>query len=438
MNKKTVKDVDVKGKRVLVRCDFNVPMKDGVITDENRIVGALPTIKYLMEQGAKVVLCSHMGKPHNVFDDKLELNKKEKAKVEALPENEREAFKAELLEKAKKDVKKLTLAPVAARLNELLGGKVTFASDVVGADAKAKVEACKEGECVLLENLRFHKGEEKKFPEFMNALASYCEVYVNDAFGTAHRSHASTAGIVEEGLVKTAVCGFLIEKELSVMADTLENPTRPFVAILGGAKVADKLNVISNLLEKCDTLVIGGGMAYTFIKAQGGEIGTSLVDDEKLGYCKEMLSKAAALGKKIVLPVDTVAAKHFPDPIDAPVETVVVPSNAIPADTMGLDIGPETRKLFAEVVENAKSVIWNGPMGVFENPILAEGTKAVAAALASVHGKATTIIGGGDSAAAVQVLGFADKMTHISTGGGASLELFEGKVLPGIACLNDK
>ena len=438
MNKKTVKDVDVKGKRVLVRCDFNVPMKDGVITDENRIVGALPTIKYLMEQGAKVVLCSHMGKPHNVFDDKLELNKKEKAKVEALPENEREAFKAELLEKAKKDVKKLTLAPVAARLNELLGGKVTFASDVVGADAKAKVEACKEGECVLLENLRFHKGEEKKFPEFMNALASYCEVYVNDAFGTAHRSHASTAGIVEEGLVKTAVCGFLIEKELSVMADTLENPTRPFVAILGGAKVADKLNVISNLLEKCDTLVIGGGMAYTFIKAQGGEIGTSLVDDEKLGYCKEMLSKAAALGKKIVLPVDTVAAKHFPDPIDAPVETVVVPSNAIPADTMGLDIGPETRKLFAEVVENAKSVIWNGPMGVFENPILAEGTKAVAAALASVHGKATTIIGGGDSAAAVQILGFADKMTHISTGGGASLELFEGKVLPGIACLNDK
>ena len=438
MNKKTVKDVDVKGKRVLVRCDFNVPMKDGVITDENRIVGALPTIKYLMEQGAKVVLCSHMGKPHNVFDDKLELNKKEKAKVEALPENEREAFKAELLEKAKKDVKKLTLAPVAARLNELLGGKVTFASDVVGADAKAKVEACKEGECVLLENLRFHKGEEKKFPEFMNALASYCEVFVNDAFGTAHRSHASTAGIVEEGLVKTAVCGFLIEKELSVMADTLENPPRPVVAILGGAKVADKLNVISNLLEKCDTLVIGGGMAYTFIKAQGGEIGTSLVDDEKIGYCKEMLSKAAALGKKIVLPVDTVAAKHFPDPIDAPVETVVVPSNAIPADTMGLDIGPETRKLFAEVVENAKSVIWNGPMGVFENPILAEGTKAVAAALASVHGKATTIIGGGYSAAAVQVLGFADKMTHISTGGGASLELFEGKVLPGIACLNDK
>jgi phosphoglycerate kinase len=438
MNKKTVKDIEVKGKKVLVRCDFNVPMKDGVITDENRIVGALPTIKYLMEQGAKVILCSHMGKPHNVFDEKLELNKKEKAKIAALPEEEQAAATAEALEKAAKDVKKLTLAPVAARLNELLDGKVAFATDVIGADAKAKVAACKEGECVLLENLRFHKGEEKKFPEFMQALASYAEVYVNDAFGTAHRSHASTAGIVEEGLVQTAACGFLIEKELSVMADTLENPQRPFVAILGGAKVADKLNVISNLLEKCDTLVIGGGMAYTFIKAQGGEIGTSLVDDEKIEYCKEMMAKAKELGKNLVLPIDTVAAKEFPNPIDAPIETTVVPTNAIPADMMGLDIGPETKKMFAEVVANAKSVIWNGPMGVFENPILAEGTKAVAEALASVNGKATTIIGGGDSAAAVQVLGYADKMSHISTGGGASLELFEGKVLPGIACLNDK
>ena len=425
MNKKTVKDVCVKGKKVLVRCDFNVPMKDGVITDENRIVGALPTIKYLMEQGAKVILCSHMGKPHNVFDEKLELNKKEKAKISALPEAEQAAATAEALEKAKKDVKKLTLAPVATRLNELLGGKVTFATDVIGA-------------CVLLENLRFHKGEEKKFPEFMQALASYAEVYVNDAFGTAHRSHASTAGIVEEGLVQTAACGFLIEKELSVMADTLENPERPFVAILGGAKVADKLNVIANLLEKCDTLVIGGGMAYTFIKAQGGKIGTSLVDDEKIAYCSEMLEKAKALGKQIVLPVDTVAAKAFPNPIDAPIETTVVASNAIPDDMMGLDIGPKTKELFASVVANAKSVIWNGPMGVFENPILAEGTKAVAEALANAYGKATTIIGGGDSAAAVQVLGYADKMTHISTGGGASLELFEGKVLPGIACLNDK
>ena len=438
MNKKTIRDVDVKGKRVLVRCDFNVPMKDGVITDENRINGALPTIQYLMDHGGKVILCSHMGKPHNVFDAKLELNKKEKAKIAALPESEQAAATQEALEKAKKDVTKLSLAPVAKRLNELLGGKVTFAKDVVGEDAKAKVAACKEGECVLLENLRFHKGEEKKDPEFMKALASFCDIYVNDAFGTAHRSHASTAGIVEAGLVKTAVCGFLIEKELSVMADTLENPQRPFVAILGGAKVADKLNVISNLLEKCDTLIIGGGMAYTFIKAQGGSIGTSLVDDEKIGYCKEMMDKAASLGKKIVLPVDAVAAKAFPDPIDAPIDTTVVPSNAIPADMMGLDIGPETRKLFASVVAGAKSVIWNGPMGVFENPILAEGTKAVAQALADVYGKATTIIGGGDSAAAVQQLGFADKMTHISTGGGASLELFEGKVLPDIACLNDK
>lgn len=438
MNKKTVKDVEVKGKRVLVRCDFNVPMKDGVITDENRIVGALPTIKYLMEQGAKVILCSHMGKPHNVFDEKLDLNKKEKGKLEAMPAEEQETAKAEMLEKAKKDVKKLSLAPVANRLNQLLDGKVTFATDVIGEDAKAKVFACKDGECVLLENLRFHKGEEKKTPEFMTALASYAEVYVNDAFGTAHRSHASTAGIVEEGLVKTAVCGFLIEKELSVMADTLENPARPFVAILGGAKVADKLNVISNLLEKCDTLVIGGGMAYTFIKAKGGKIGTSLVDDEKIGYCAEMIEKAKTLGKKLVLPVDTVTAEAFPDPIDGEVKTEVYPSDAIPDDRMGLDIGPETRKLFASVVSEAKAVIWNGPMGVFENPTLAEGTKAVAEALANVYGKATTIIGGGDSAAAVQVLGYADKMTHISTGGGASLELFEGKVLPGIACLNDK
>ncbi len=438
MNKKTVKDVDVKGKKVLVRCDFNVPMKDGVITDENRIIGALPTIKYLMEQGAKVILCSHMGKPHNVFDAKLELNKKEKGKVAALPEAEQAAATEEFLEKAKKDVTKLSLAPVAARLNELLDGKVAFASDVIGEDAKAKVAACKEGECVLLENLRFHKGEEKKAPEFMQALASYCEVYVNDAFGTAHRSHSSTAGIVEEGLVTTAACGFLIEKELEVMADTLENPQRPFVAILGGAKVADKLNVISNLLEKCDTLVIGGGMAFTFLKAKGGNIGNSLVDDEKIDYCLEMLKKADELGKKILLPVDTVAAKEFPNPIDAVIETVVVDAMDIPEGMMGLDIGPETKKIYADAVANAKSVIWNGPMGVFENPVLAEGTKAVAASLANAYGKATTIIGGGDSAAAVQVLGYADKMTHISTGGGASLELFEGKVLPGIACLNDK
>ena len=434
MNKMTVKDVkDWKGKRVLVRCDFNVPMKDGVITDENRIVGALPTIKYLMEHGAKVVLCSHMGKPHSIFSDEVKLNKKDKAKVE-----KGETTAEAIIEKAKKDEpKKLTLAPVAKRLNELLGGKVTFANDVVGPDAQAKVAACKEGECVLLENLRFHWEEEKKDLEFCKKLAAYCDIYVNDAFGTAHRYHASTAAIVEYGLVKTAVCGFLIEKELTVMADSLEHPVRPFVAILGGAKVADKLGVISNLLEKCDTLIIGGGMAYTFLKAQGYEVGTSLVDDEKLDYCKEMIAKAQASGKELLLPVDTVITKNFPDPIDAPVEITTVPSTAIPADMMGLDIGEKTRALYAEKVKTAKTVIWNGPMGVFENPTLAAGTVAVAQALADAEG-ATTIVGGGDSAAACAQLGFADKITHISTGGGASLELFEGKELPGIACLNEK
>ena len=434
MNKMTVRDIkDWKGKRALVRCDFNVPMKDGVITDENRIMGALPTIKYLMEHGAKVILCSHMGKPHSIFSDEVKLNKKDKAKVE-----KGETTAEAIIEKAKKEeLKKLTLAPVAKRLNELLDNKVTFAHDVIGPDAQAKVAACKEGECVLLENLRFHWEEEKKDLEFCKKLASFCDIYVNDAFGTAHRSHASTAAIVEYGLVKTAVCGFLIEKELTVMADSLEHPVRPFVAILGGAKVADKLNVISNLLEKCDTLIIGGGMAYTFLKAQGGSVGTSLVDDEKIAYCNDMIRKAADMGKELLLPVDTVIAKAFPDPIDAAIETSVVPSKQIPADMMGLDIGPETRKLFADKIKNAKTVIWNGPMGVFENPTLAAGTIAVAQALADAKG-ATTIVGGGDSAAACTQLGFADKITHISTGGGASLELFEGKVLPGIACLNDK
>ena len=388
MNKLTVQDLkDLKGKRVLVRCDFNVPMKDGAITDENRIIGALPTIQYLMEQGAKITLCSHMGKPHSIFSDEVKLNKKDKKKVDA-GETTAEA----IIEKAKKDEpKKLTLAPVAKCLNELLGGKVTFASDVVGKDAEAKVAACKEGECVLLEN----------------------------------------------GLVKTAACGFLIEKELTVMADSLEHPVHPFVAILGGAKVADKLNVISNLLEKCDTLIIGGGMAYTFLKAKGGKIGTSLVDDEKLDYCKEMIAKAQAQDKELLLPVDTVVSKDFPDPIDAPVDVHTVTAGEIPDDCMGLDIGENTRKLFAEKIKSAKTVIWNGPMGVFENPTLAKGTIAVAEALAEAKG-ATTIVGGGDSAAACTQLGFADKITHISTGGGASLELFEGKVLPGIACLNEK
>lgn len=439
MNKKTITDIDVKGKKCLVRVDFNVPMKDGVITDENRIIGALPTIKYLMEHGAKVVLCSHMGKPHNVFDDKIKLNKKEKAKIEVLPEEERAAATAEAIEKAKKDVKKFSLAPVAARLNELLDNKVTFATDVIGPDAKAKVAALKDGECVLLENLRFHAGEEGRDENFCKALAEYADVYVNDAFGTAHRSHASTAAIVEYGFVKTAVCGFLIEKELSVMADSLEHPVHPFIAILGGAKIADKLNVINNLLDKCDALIIGGGMAYTFLKAQGGKEGLSLVDDEKLEYCENMLDKAEILGKEIYLPVDSAIVSAFPDPIDAPVTVEYVDSKSIPDDKMGLDIGVKTQELFANVIKGAKTVIWNGPMGVFENPTLAKGTYAVAEALASLHGTgATTIIGGGDSAAAVQQLGFADKMTHISTGGGASLELFEGKVLPGIACLNDK
>ena len=439
MNKKTITDIDVKGKKCLVRVDFNVPMKDGVITDENRIIGALPTIKYLMEHGAKVVLCSHMGKPHNVFDDKIKLNKKEKAKIEALPEEERAAATAEAIEKAKKDVKKFSLAPVAARLNELLDNKVTFATDVIGPDAKEKVAALKDGECVLLENLRFHAGEEDRDENFCKALAEYADVYVNDAFGTAHRSHASTAAIVEYGFVKTAVCGFLIEKELSVMADSLEHPVHPFIAILGGAKIADKLNVINNLLDKCDALIIGGGMAYTFLKAQGGKEGLSLVDDEKLEYCENMLDKAEILGKEIYLPVDSAIVSAFPDPIDAPVTVEYVDSKSIPDDKMGLDIGVKTQELFANVIKGAKTVIWNGPMGVFENPTLAKGTYAVAEALASLHGTgATTIIGGGDSAAAVQQLGFADKMTHISTGGGASLELFEGKVLPGIACLNDK
>lgn len=433
LNKKSVTDINVTGKKVLVRCDFNVPMKDGVITSDKRIVGALPTIKYLLDNGAAVILCSHMGKPHNVFNNKIKLNKKEKAKIEALPENERDAATAELIEKAKKDVKKLTLAPVAARISELLGKDVIMAKDVVGEDAKAKAAALKPGEVMLLENVRFHAEEEKNDPEFAKQLASLAEIYVNDAFGTAHRAHASTAGVAD---YLPAVCGFLIQKEIDVMGKALDDPDRPFVAILGGAKVADKLTVIENLLGKVDTLIIGGGMAYTFLAAQGKSIGTSLFDDTKLDYCKEMLAKAEKNGVKLLLPVDTVVAKAFPDPIDAAIDVKTVSSDCIPADMMGLDIGEKTRELFADAIKNAKTVVWNGPIGVFENPTLAAGTIAVAKALADSG--ATTIVGGGDSAAAVEQLGFADKITHISTGGGASLEFLEGKQLPGITCLNDK
>lgn len=436
MAKLTIRDVDVNGKKCLVRVDFNVPMVDGVITDENRINGALPTIQYLVEHGAKVILCSHMGKPHNIFTPGFGLTKKEKKAVEALPEEEREQAKATYLEKAlKNDAKKFTLRPVAERLAQHFPGKVTFATDLVGDDAHEKVANMKDGEIVLLENTRFYAGEEKNSEELCRQLADFCDVYVNDAFGTAHRAHATTAGIVQYGFAKVAVSGFLIEKELKFLGNAVENPVRPFVAVLGGAKVADKLNVIDNLLNKCDTLIIGGGMAYTFLKAKGGNVGTSLLDEEKIEYCKAMLDKAEKLGKKIYLPIDTAVVKDFPDPIDAPVEIEYYNSMEIPSDKMGLDIGVKTQELFADAVKNAKTVVWNGPMGVFENPTLAKGTIAVAKAMAETD--ATTIIGGGDSAAAVAQLGFADKMSHISTGGGASLEFLEGKVLPGIACLNE-
>ena len=396
-NKKTIEDVAVQGKKVLVRCDFNVPLKDGKITSDKRIVEALPTIKYLLAQGAKVILCSHMGKP------KGEVNPK------------------------------YSLAPVAARLTELLGQNVALTADIVGEDAKAKVAALKEGEAVLLEHVRFDAREEKNDPEFAKELASLAEVYVNDAFGTAHRAHATTAGVAD---YLPAVCGYLIQKEIGIMGKALANPERPFVAILGGAKVKDKLNVINNLLTKVDTLIIGGGMAYTFLAAKGYSVGTSLLDEEKIDYCKDMMKKAEEKGVKLLLPIDTTIAASFPDPIDAPIETAIVDSDKIPADKMGLDIGPKTMELYAEAAKNAKTVVWNGPMGVFENPTLAKGTIAVAKALA--ESDATTIVGGGDSAAACEQLGFADKITHISTGGGASLEFLEGLELPGIACLEDK
>ncbi|MBQ8372292.1 MAG: phosphoglycerate kinase [Clostridia bacterium] len=434
-NKKTIEDVEVAGKTVLVRCDFNVPMKDGVITSDKRIIGALPTIQYLLSNGAKVVLCSHMGKPHAIFTEGFGLTKKEKKAVEALPAEEQAKATADYLAKAVvADKKKLTLKPVCVRLNELLGeGTVTFAEDIIGEDAKAKVAALTPGKAVLLENTRFDARETKNGADLAKALASYADIFVNDAFGAAHRAHASTAGVAD---YIPAVCGYLIQKEISVMGKALSNPERPFVAILGGAKVADKLNVIDNLLTKVDTLIIGGGMAFTFAAARGYCVGKSLLDDSKLDYCKEMMAKAEANGVKLLLPIDNAVVADFPNPIDAPVEVDYVDVDKIPADKEGVDIGPKTAKIFADAVNSAKTVVWNGPMGVFENPTLAKGTIAVAEALAASD--AITIVGGGDSAAACEQLGYASKITHISTGGGASLEFLEGKDLPGVSCLLDK
>ena len=400
MAKKTVDDIQVKGKRVLVRCDFNVPMKDGKITNDKRIVAALPTIKKLIADGGKVILCSHLGKPKNGPEEKF------------------------------------SLAPVAVRLSELLGQPVVFANDdnVVGENAKAAVAAMKDGDVVLLQNTRFRAEETKNGEAFSKDLATLADAYVDDAFGSCHRAHCSTAGVT--AYTSPNVAGYLIGKELSIMGKALENADRPFVAVLGGAKIEDKLNVINNLLEKVDTLIIGGGMAFTFLKAKGYEVGKSLLDETKIDYCTEMMAKAAEKGVKLLLPIDTVCAAGFPDPIDGPVEVTVVDSDKIPADMEGLDIGPKTRELFADAVKTAKTVVWNGPMGVFENPTLAQGTLAVAQAMAD--SEAVTIIGGGDSAAAVEQMGLGDKMTHISTGGGASLEFLEGKTLPGVACLDDK
>ncbi len=428
-NKKSVEDINVNGKKVLVRCDFNVPMDGTTITDDTRIVAALPTLKYLLANGAALILCSHMGRPHNVFNDKLKLNKKEKAKIEALPAEEQAAATEAALAKAAKDVTKLSLKPVADKLAEYLGVKVTLAKDVVGPDAVAQAAALKSGEVLVLENVRFHAEEEKNEPEFAKKLASLAEIYVNDAFGTAHRAHASTAGVAD---YLPAVCGYLIQKEITVMGNALNNPKRPFVAILGGAKVSDKIGVIENLLEKVDTLIIGGGMAYTFIKALGGNVGNSLCELDKLDLALGLLDKAKAKGVKFLLPTDTVCAKEFDN--DSP--SKVFPTNAIPDDYMGMDIGPATTKAFADALKGAGTVVWNGPMGVFEFDNFAIGTKAIAIAVA--ESGAISIIGGGDSAAAVEKFGLADRITHISTGGGASLEFLQGLDLPGIAALNDK
>ena len=430
-HKKSVEDVEIKeGTSVLVRCDFNVPMKDGQITSDKRIVEALPTIKYLLGKGAKVILCSHLGKPHNILTEGFGLTKKEKKKIEALPAEEQAAAKAKALEAAKGDKQKFTLKPVADRLAEL-GIPVTFAEDIIGPDAKAKVAAMKNGTAVLLENIRFDAREEKNDPEFSKELGAYATLYVNDAFGTAHRAHASTAGVaMYAGL--PAVCGYLIQKEITVMGNALEDPKRPFVAILGGAKVSDKIGVINNLIDKVDTLIIGGGMAYTFFRALGCRVGTSLCEEDKIDVARETMEKARAKGVNFVIPVDNIIGREY----DENTINMRIYSNAIPDGWMGLDIGPVTRELFAKTIQGAGTVVWNGPMGVSEWKNFAAGTDAVAKAVA--ESGAVSIIGGGDSAAAVEKLGYADKMTHISTGGGASLEFLEGKELPGIACLQDK
>lgn len=430
-NKKSIEDIGAgfRGKRVLVRCDFNVPVKDGVITDDKRIVGALPTIKYLIDHGARVILCSHMGRPHNVLDDKIVLDKKEKKKIEELPESEREAATAAALEKAKGDRTKLSLKVVADDLIKK-GINVTLASDVVGPDAKAKAAALKDGEVMLLENVRFHAAEEKNTPEFAKELASLAEIYVNDAFGTAHRAHASTAGVAD--YLKVAVCGYLIQKEIEIMGKALEDPKRPFVAILGGAKVSDKIGVINSLLEKCDTIIIGGGMAYTFFKAMGNPIGTSICENDKLDLALDIMNRAKEKGVNFLLPVDNVIGREYKEDTTY----MRIYSDSIPDGWMGLDIGEKTQELFSKTLIGAGTVIWNGPMGVSEWEHFASGTRAVAKAIA--ESGAISIIGGGDSAAAVEALGYADKMTHVSTGGGASLEFLEGLELPGIACLNEK
>ncbi|BFK88200.1 phosphoglycerate kinase [Pseudoflavonifractor gallinarum] len=419
-NKKTVKDIDVKGKKVLLRCDFNVPQDKttGAITDDKRIVAALPTIQYLLEEGAAVIACSHLGKPNATFDSFVK------------KQTEKGKDPATLTEEAwKKSLAKLSLAPVAKRLSELLGREVIMASDVVGPDAQAKAAALQPGQILLLENTRFEKGETKNDPALAKAMASMAEVYVSDAFGAVHRAHASTAGVAD---YLPAVSGFLIQKELEIIGGALANPKRPLVAILGGSKVSSKIGVINNLLEIADTIIIGGGMTYTFLKAQGGSVGKSLLEADWLDYCNDMMKKAKDKGVKLLLPEDTVCAKEF----SADAEPITVDSMNIPDDCMGMDIGPKAIAAYAEAVKDAGTVIWNGPMGVFEFPAFAAGTKAVAEALSK--SSAITIIGGGDSAAAVQQLGYADKMTHISTGGGASLEFMEGKELPGVACLLDK